>query len=144
MREWWVFCLDSKLPDACMCVCACVCVCVCVCAFGSYKRDRAKERMRQQMNVCVYECGWSCETRGAQPWRFSTASGSELLKAAGAAWMKSQYSEMKKKTTRRGENSVPPRHAEGPWMGPAAPRYKATLSREETYTGRLFRLIKFQ
>lgn len=93
MREWWVFCLDRALPDACMCVCA----------FGSYKRDRAKEWMRQQMNVCVYECGWSCETRGAWPWRFSIASGSELLKAAGAAWMKSQYGEMRKNYTERGK-----------------------------------------
>lgn len=57
--------------------------------------------------------------------------------------MKSQYAQMKKKTTWREENSVPPRRAEGPWMGLAAPRYKATLSRGETYMGRPSRLMKF-
>lgn len=50
--------------------------------------------MRQQMNVCVWVVSWN---ESAQPWRFYTVSGSELLKAAGAAWMKSQYAEMKKK-----------------------------------------------
>lgn len=50
--------------------------------------------MRQQMNVCVWVVLWN---ESARPWRFYTASGSELLKAAGAAWLKSQYAEMKQK-----------------------------------------------
>lgn len=51
--------------------------------------------MRQQMNLCA--CGWSPE-KSAQPWRFYSVSGSELLKSARAAWLKSQYAKMRKTT----------------------------------------------
>lgn len=94
-----------------MIVLFCVHVCVCL---RSWKRDRGKERMRQQMNVCVWVVLWN---ESARPWSFYTASGSELLKAAGAAWMKSQYAEMKK-TTRRGGKQCPAETCWGAVDGP--------------------------
>lgn len=49
--------------------------------------------MRQQMNVHV----GGLKNESAWPWRFYSVSGSELLKATGATWVKSQYAEKKKK-----------------------------------------------
>ena len=87
MQERWLFCLDSAPSNACVCL-------------RSYKRDRAKGA-----NETADECMCVGGLVKREPWRFYTASGSELLKAAGAAWMKSQYAQMKKKKnyTERGK-----------------------------------------
>lgn len=65
----------------------------CVCVF-CIRIKESEKGANETADECV--CGWSSKTRGAQPWRLYTASISELLKATRAAWMKSQYSKMKK------------------------------------------------
>lgn len=84
-----MFCLDSALPYVCMCMCVC------------FRIKETEERSEWDSRwMCVWVVSWN---ESARPWRFYTASGSELLKAAGAAWMKSQYAEMKKNYMERGK-----------------------------------------
>lgn len=73
--------------------------------------------MRQQTNAWARECGWSGERRALRPWRLSAAGGSELLKAAGAAWVKSQYAATTKLLGGE-ENKCPVETSRGAAEGP--------------------------
>lgn len=116
----------------------CVCLCVCVLCVRIKEREK-REQMRQQTNVCVggllklehtaieaLHCEYKSTVKG------HTSSLNEITIFQN------------KKSSRRAGNGVPLRHAEGLWMGLAAPLYKATLSQGETFMRWPIHLMKFQ